>query len=145
MGVHASGGGVPASSNVSASTESHVSGWVVFAGTMLAIVATLNIIYGIAAISNSSFFVNDAKYVISSLNTWGWVALVIGCAQMLCAFGVWARNTAAVWAGIAFAGLNAIAQLLMLPAYPFLSLALFGVDMLVIYGLAVHGSRDEAY
>ena len=142
MGVHASGG-VPARPGVSASTESHISGWVVFAGTMLAIVATLNIIYGIAAIGNSSFFVNDAKYVISGLNTWGWVVLVIGCVQMLCAFGVWAQNTLAVWGGIAIAGLNAIAQLLMLPAYPFLSLALFGVDMLVIYGLAVHGTRGR--
>ncbi len=142
MGVHASGGGVPARSDVS--THAHLSGWVVFAGTMLAIVGCLNIIYGIAAISNSSFFVNDAQYVISSLKTWGWVALIIGCVQMLCAFGVWAQNGLAVWVGIAFAGLNAIAQLLMLPAYPFLSLALFGVDMLVIYGLAVHGMRDEA-
>ncbi|MBB4662765.1 DUF7144 family membrane protein [Conexibacter arvalis] len=141
MGVHASGGGVSASSDVT--SRAHPSGWVVFAGTMLAIVATLNIIYGIAAISDSSFFVNDAQYVISGLNTWGWVALIIGCVQMLCAFGVWAQNTAAVWAGIAFAGLNAIAQLLMLPAYPFLSLALFGVDMLVIYGLAVHGTRQQ--
>lgn len=141
MGVHASGGGVPARSDVSTTESHHMSGWVVFAGAMLAIVGALNIIYGIAAISNSSFFVNDAKYVISSLNTWGWVTLIIGCAQMLCAFGVWAQNTVAVWAGIAFAGLNAIAQLLMLPAYPFLSLALFGVDLLVIYGLAVHGTR----
>lgn len=141
MGVHASGGGVPARSDATA--QAHISGWVVFAGTMLAIVATLNIIYGIAAISNSSFYVNDAQYVISGLETWGWVALIIGCVQMLCAFGVWARNGLAVWAGIAFAGLNAIAQLLMLPASPFLSLALFGVNMLVIYGLAVHGTRDE--
>lgn len=145
MGVHASGGGVPARSDVSTEPH-HMSGWVVFAGSMLAIVGALNIIYGIAAISNSSFFVNDAKYVISSLNTWGWITLIIGCAQMLCAFGVWAQNTVAVWAGIAFAGLNAIAQLLMLPAYPFLSLALFGVDLLVIYGLAVHGTRGaEGY
>jgi hypothetical protein len=142
MGVHASGGGMPAHSDATART--HLSGWVVFAGTMLAIVATLNIIYGIAAISNSSFYVNDAQFVISGLETWGWVALIIGCVQMLCAFGVWAQNGLAVWAGIAFAGLNAIMQLLMLPAYPFLSLALVGIDMLVIYGLAVHGTRDEA-
>ncbi len=145
MSTHASGGDVPARSHVSASAQHHLSGWVVFAGTMLAIVGTLNIIYGIAAISDSTFFVNDAKYVISSLNTWGWVALVLGCAQVLCAFGVWVQNTVAIWAGVIFAGLNAIAQLLMLPAYPLLSLALFSIDMMVIYGLAVHGrDRDAA-
>lgn len=143
MGAHASGGGVPAHSDLSASAERRLSGWSVFAGTMLAVVGSLNIIYGIGAISDSTFFVNDAKYVISNLNTWGWVALILGCFQMLCAFGVWMQNSFAVWAGMAFAGLNAIAQLLMLPAYPFLSIALFGVDLLVIYGLAVHGFRDS--
>ncbi|HST40640.1 MAG TPA: hypothetical protein VLK58_14085 [Conexibacter sp.] len=141
MGVHASGGDVPAHTDVATGAEPHLSGWVVFAGTMLAIVGSLNIIYGIAAISDSTFYVNDAAYVISGLNTWGWIALVLGCGQMLCAFGVWVQNGFAVWAGVAFAGLNAIAQLLMLPAYPFLSLALFAVDLLVIYALAVHGTR----
>ncbi len=120
-------------------------GWVVFAGTMLAIVGILNVIYGIAAIDNSTFFVNDAKYVISDLNTWGWVVLITGAAQLLTAFGVWARNTFATWLGIAFASLNAIGMLLMLPAYPFLSISLFAVDVLIVYGLAVHGGhRHEA-
>jgi len=120
-------------------------GWIVFAGTMLMLVGILNVIYGIAAIDNSKFFVNGAKYVISDLNTWGWVVLVTGALQVLTAIGVWARNALATWAGIFFAGLNAIGVLLMLPAYPFLSLSLFAVDLLVIYGLAVHGGhRAEA-
>ncbi|HEX7290790.1 MAG TPA: hypothetical protein VF250_06635 [Conexibacter sp.] len=116
-------------------------GWVVFAGTMLALVGILNIIYGIAAIDDSTFFVNDAKYVISDLNTWGWVVLLTGAAQLLTGFGVWARNTFATWLGIAFACLNAIGVLLMLPAYPLLSLSLFAVDVLIVYGLAVHGGH----
>lgn len=118
-------------------------GWVVFAGTMLMIVGILNIIYGIAAIDNASFFVNDAKYVISSLNTWGWVVLIIGVVQTLTALGVWARNTFATWVGVAIASLSAIAQLLMISAYPLLSLALFAIDLAVVYGLAVHGGHVE--
>jgi hypothetical protein len=116
-------------------------GWVVFAGTMLMLVGILNVIYGIAAIDNSTFFVNDAKYVISDLNTWGWVVLITGGLQMLAGFGVWMRNTLATWAGIAFACFNAIGVLLMLPAYPLLSIALFAVDVLIVYGLAVHGGH----
>lgn len=140
MGVHAAGG-TPAADRAAATSEG--SGWVVFAGSMLLIVATLNIIYGIGAIDNSTFFVNDANYVFSDLNTWGWIVLITGCAQMLTAFGIWARNNIATWLGIAFAGLNAIVQLLMIPAYPFLSIALFGVNILVIYGLAVHGGHTD--
>lgn len=116
-------------------------GWVVFAGTMLLIVGVLNVIYGIAAIDNSKFFVNGAKYVISDLNTWGWVVLITGAAQILTAFGVWARNTFATWLGIAFACLNAIGILLMIPAYPLLALSIFAIDVLVVYGLAVHGGH----
>jgi hypothetical protein len=118
-------------------------GWVVFAGTMLMIVGILNVIYGIAAIDDANFFVNGAQYVISDLNTWGWVVMLTGAAQILTAFGVWARNTLATWLGIAFACFNAIGLLLMLPAYPLLSISLFAVDVLIVYGLAVHGGHRE--
>ena len=40
--------------------------------------------------------------------------------------------------------MNAIIQLLFIPAYPFWSLALFTLDILVIYGLIAHGKRVEA-
>jgi hypothetical protein len=120
-------------------------GWVVFAGTMLMLVGILNVVYGIAAIDDSTFFVNDARYVISDLNTWGWVVLITGALQLLSGFGIWARNTLATWAGIAFAFLNGIGVLLMLPAYPLLSISLFAVDVLIVYALLVHGGRaDEA-
>jgi hypothetical protein len=42
---------------------------------------------------------------------------------------------------IVTAGLNSIVQLLFLPAYPFLALALFTVDVLIIYGLIAYGGR----
>ena len=46
------------------------------------------------------------------------------------------------WFGIAAAGVNAIGQLLFVQAYPFWSLALFSMDILIIYGLAMYaGSR----
>jgi hypothetical protein len=37
--------------------------------------------------------------------------------------------------------LHAIAQLMFIPAYPFWSLTLFAVDILVLYGLAAHGGE----
>lgn len=120
-------------------------GWLVFAGTMLVLVGILNVVYGIAAIDNSKFFVNGVDYVVSSLNTWGWVVLITGAVQILAGVGVWMRNTLATWLGIAFACLNALGVLLMLPAYPLLSISLFAVDVLIVYGLAVHGGhRHEA-
>lgn len=145
MGVHASSGPMATQAPGQAVyEETYGAGWLVFAGTMLLMVGCLNIVYGIGAISDSKFFVNNAQYVFSNLNTWGWIALLTGAAQVLTAFGIWARNTLATWAGIGFASVNAVVQLLMIPAYPFLALALFAIDLLVIYGLAVHGGHAEA-
>ena len=118
-------------------------GWITFAGVMIVLVSILNIIDGIAAISRSSFFTENARFVFSDLNTWGWIVLCIGVLQMLVAFGVWAGNQLARWTGVIIVSLNAIAQLLFMPAYPFWSLSIFALDILVIYGLAAHGGRPR--
>ena len=57
------------------------SGWVTFAGVMLLIAGVLNVIYGIAAIGDSNFFINDTKYILSNLNTWGWITPMISVIQ----------------------------------------------------------------
>lgn len=113
--------------------------WVMFAGVMLALVGILNVVYGIAAIGDSTFFVADAKYVFTNLNTWGWVLTLVGAVQFIAAFGIWSGAEWARWVGIGSAGLNAIVQMLFIPAFPLLSVALFAVDVLVIYGLVTYG------
>ena len=120
------------------------SGWMTFAGIVIMMVAILNIVDGIAAISKSSFFVADARYVFSDLNTWGWIVLGLGVLQVVVCLGLWAGNQLARWAGIVIVSLNALAQLLFIPAYPFWSLSIFALDVLVLYGLAAHGGRRPA-
>ena len=71
--------------------------WTSFAALIIGLLAAMNLIYGIGAISKSSFFVQDAKYVISDLRTWGWVLVLIAVAQGLTAFGVMAEWTGARW------------------------------------------------
>jgi hypothetical protein len=68
-------------------------GLVTFAGVMLAIAATLNCLYGIAAIDNAHFFVHGAKYVFGDLNTWGWFVLLFGVARA--GAGGWASGARA--------------------------------------------------
>jgi hypothetical protein len=119
--------------------ESKGSGWLLFAGMMIMLVGVLNVIYGIAAIDNSSFFVAEQKYILSDLNTWGWVILVVGALQLLAAFSIWRGGGFGRWFGIAVAMVSAVASLLAIPAYPFWSLAVFTIDVLIIYGLAAYG------
>lgn len=113
-----------------------VTGWWIFAGMVLGIAAVLNIIYGIAAIDNSSFFVNDAKFILSDLNTWGWVTVVIGVIQGLAALSLFAGGGFGRWLGIFAASLSAIAALLSIPAYPLWSLCIFALALIVLYELA---------
>jgi hypothetical protein len=119
------------------------SGWVTFAGVMLSIVGVMNVIYGIAAVDNANFYVNDARYVFSDLNTWGWVIGIIGAIQFCAAFSIFGGTSWGRWVGVATASLSSIAMLLFLPAYPFLALALFAVDILIIYGLIADGGRRD--
>jgi hypothetical protein len=118
-------------------------GWVAFAGVMLMLVGVMNFIGGIAAIDDANFFVGDAQFIISDLNTWGWVILLTGTVQVLAGLGIMARNQLARWLGVGFASLNALAQLMMIAAFPLWSLAIFGVDLLIIYGLIVYGGREQ--
>jgi hypothetical protein len=62
----------------------------------------------------------------------------------LTAFGVWARWIGVRWVGVAIAVLNAMVQMIAMPAYPFWSLCLIALDVLLIYGLIAHGSRSRA-
>jgi hypothetical protein len=67
----------------------------------------------------------------------GWVLIVMGVVQALTTVGVWMQLTAVRWIGVAIAALNAIVQMFFICAYPFWSLTLFTLDILVIYGLGV--------
>jgi hypothetical protein len=116
-------------------------GWVMFAGALLLMLGTLNFIEGLAAIGNAHFFTANTHYIAGSLNTWGWVVLCIGVAEWLIGIGVFVRNQFARWTGAAILGLNAIVQLMMIPAYPFWSLSIFAVDILAIYGLIAYGNH----
>jgi hypothetical protein len=116
-------------------------GWMIFVGTMLLLLGSANVIEGVAAISDSHFFVTRANYLFGDLHSYGWVLLLNGLVQAATGLGIFFRNQSARWLGVLLAGINALVQLLFIPAYAYWSLALFAVDLLVIYGLVVHGGR----
>jgi hypothetical protein len=116
-------------------------GWVLFAGTLLLLIGSINVIQGIAAIGNANFFTHDTHYVFANLNTWGWIVLILGSCQFLVGCGVFFKNQFSRWVGVVVLAANTIAQLLMMPAYPFWSLTLIAMDILAIYGLIAYGKR----
>ncbi len=113
-----------------------VTGWWVFAGILLSISAVLNIIWGIAAISESHFFVGNTHYILSELKTWGWITLILGAVQGLAALSLFAGSSFGRWFGIITAALVAIDALMDIPAYPFWSLCIFALSLIILYELA---------
>jgi hypothetical protein len=119
-------------------------GRAVFAATLLVIAGALNIIYGIAAISDANFYTSSGThYVFSSLHTWGWITLILGVIQLTGGFSLIAGNVYGRVIGIIAAGLGAIGALLAVGgASPFWSLGVFAICLWVLYGLIVYG-EDE--
>jgi hypothetical protein len=128
--------------NARAAARSAGGGWLTYSGILVLIGGVLNVIWGIAAIDSANFFVANAAFVISDLNLWGWISLGIGALMVAAGIGIFSGVRWAIWMGIACASVNAVVQLLSIPAYPFWALAVFALDLLVVYGLVAYG--DDA-
>jgi hypothetical protein len=121
-------------------------GRALFAAILLMIGGVLNIIYGIAAISNSHVFVHNTHYVFGDLKTWGWVTLIIGVVEILASMSLFAGGMFGRVFGIIVGSLAAIEALLAIPAYPALGIAIFALSVWIVYGLAVYrGPEVVAY
>ena len=116
---------------------------IVFAVALLVTVGFFNLIDGIAAIANSHVFIANAHYVVGDLRAWGWVVLILGALQVIAAVAVLAGSQAARWFAVVVIGLNAIGQMLFIPAYPFWSLLIIAVDVVALWGLCAYGSREN--
>jgi hypothetical protein len=120
-------------------------GSALFAGILLMIAGVLNIIYGIAAVGNASFFVNDNRYVFSSLHTWGWITIILGVIQLTASLSLFGGGAYGRVVGIIAATIGAVGALLSIGgAYPFWSLGIFAICLIVIHGLAVLGEPETA-
>ena len=107
------------------------------------IAGTLNIIYGIAAVSESHFFVEDTHFVFSSLNTWGWIAIILGAIELAAAFSLFAGGLFGRLFAIFAASIGAIGALLNIGGpHPWWSLGIFALCLIVIHGLAVLGEPE---
>jgi hypothetical protein len=121
--------------------EDKGAGWIVFCAVILGFAGILTVIDGITAATKSPFLEPGARYVFSGSTTWGWIMIIVGGITILAAFSIFRAEPWARTFGIVIAGLNAVTALLGIQNYPFWSLCVFALNILVIYGLAVYGNR----
>lgn len=117
-----------------------------FAATLLLIVGTLNIIYGIGALDNANIFVNDKRFIFTNLNTMGWVLIVLGIIQLTGGFSLLSGNTYGRIIGIVAGTFGAIGALFSIGGNnPWWSLAVFVLCIYVVYGILVFGEDERTY
>ena len=121
--------------------EDKGAGWVFFSASMLGLAGIIGVIHGIVTATKSSFYVSGSRYVFSGPSTWGWIMIIVGVITIFASFGIFRGAQWARFFGIGIASLQALVQLLSIQAYPFWSLCVFALDVLVVYGLAVYGGR----
>jgi hypothetical protein len=120
-------------------------GRVVFVAILLLMVGTLNIIYGIGAISDANFYANDTRYILTNLHAMGWVLVILGVIQLTGGFSLMAGNTWGRLVGIVAGSLGAIGALLSMGnSHPFWELGIFFLCVWIVYGVVVFGDDERA-
>jgi hypothetical protein len=122
-------------------------GWVVFAGTMMLLIAFFHIIEGLVAVFDPDYFlVTDGGLTVHlDYTAWGWThviaGVIIGCAGLGLFLGqMWARVV-----GVILAVLSALVNFAFIAAYPFWSLIVIALDVFVILALTMHGKEIKSY
>jgi hypothetical protein len=128
----------------SAGADGRVGRWALgltfFAAIVMLIAGTAQFFTGLsAALGNVPYaFTTGNQLFDFSLTTWGWIHLLVGlvvgaAGAALLAGQPWARVVA-----IVFVLFSAVSHFLFIPQYPFWTLTIIALDVLIIWALAAH-------
>jgi hypothetical protein len=120
-------------------------GRALFAAVLLMVGGVLNMIYGIAAISNSHFFAGNRHYVFGDLKTWGWLTLILGVIELLAAASLFGGGGFGRIFAIIVGSLAAIDALLNIPGQAFWSICVFALSLWIVHGLIVYEGGASDY
>lgn len=121
-------------------------GWGIFAAVVLLVAGFIDLFHGLQALigPDTAYFVGQAGLFSVDVQSWGWWHLISGALLILVAIALLGGATWARVVAIILVALNAIGQLTLIAAQPWLSLALLALDVVVIYVLTVHGRELKA-
>ncbi|MBF6101076.1 hypothetical protein IU510_23835 [Nocardia cyriacigeorgica] len=104
---------------------------------LLLVLGLLSLFEGISAVADDELFVPGREYVYEfDTTTWGWIHIVLGGLIVLIALALF---TGAVWArviAVMLAGLSIIANFLWIPYYPWWSVLVIALNIVVIWALS---------
>jgi len=123
------------------STSSGWTGWIVFAGVMMIVVGSINVMQGIfALIWDDRVAVTRNNLYVVDLTGWGWTVLLSGVVLFLVGLGLLGGQTWARVTGIIIVGLHALTQVMWLGAYPVWGMLMLALDTIVLFALTARWS-----
>jgi hypothetical protein len=118
-------------------------GWIVFAGTMMAILGVFHMFEGLIALFRHSYisFPTSGLTIQVSYTQWGWLQLIAGALVFLAGLSLftgrmWARTLAVVLVAV-----SALINFAWATSFPVWSLTLLAIDFFVIYAIIAHGGE----
>ena len=120
-------------------------GWVLFAGIIMLTGGFFNIIQGFVALVRDDFYLVGSSGLVLSLDytAWGWVLLLSGALFLFAGYGVMVGQTWARVTGVILAVVNAVMNMVVMPAYPLWSIMVITLDVFIIFALVVHGREAK--
>ena len=128
----------------SRSDVSPLTGWAVggitFAGVMMILIGSFQIIAGLVAIFDDNFYVVTQNYTFDLDTTaWGWIHLILGIIILVSGYYLFAGRPWAAVTAVVLAVISAIANFFFIPYYPFWSLLMIALAVWVIWSLTRPG------
>jgi hypothetical protein len=121
------------------------SNWIAFAGVLMLILGSLDVLWGLAAILNNEVVVVGGHgALIFDLTAWGWVQLILGLLVGLTGLGLLVGNEIARVLAVFLLALNAILQIVWFTAAPLWAIMIIAIDVIVIYQLMMGWTVEEA-
>jgi hypothetical protein len=117
--------------------------WIAFAGVMMVILGSLDVLWGLAAILNNEVVVVGGHgALIFDLTTWGWVQLIVGALVGLTGLGLLVGNEVARVLGVFLLAINAVLQVVWFTAAPLWAFLMIILDVVIIYQLMVNWTEE---
>lgn len=111
-------------------------GVAVFAGVLLAIVGSCQILMGLSAVLEEDAFTGIAEVYEVSFAAWGWANMLLGAIGLVVGVGILRGHGWAASAGIGYAVLSILGQFAFLTYHPFATIIVIAIDIVVIWALA---------
>lgn len=115
------------------------------AAIILATLGVVSVLQGIAAVAEDEIFVVGLAYTYEfDVTTWGWIHIVVGALMILIGVALMTGTTWARVTAIVIAAISVIANFLWLPYYPWWSILIIALDIVVIWAVSTWDPRAYA-